>query len=47
MEGLFDIIWGFNHQELLEQITKDNYQELIKCNNSNHPIPQLPDEYKG
>ena len=47
MEGLFDIIWGFNHQELLEQITKDNYQELIKCNNSNHPVPQLPDKYKG
>lgn len=43
MNVLGEIIWGFNHHKLLEQITQDNYQELIQNNNSNHPIPQLPD----
>lgn len=44
MKGLAEVVWGFKHQELIEQITLDNYQKLIQNNNSNHPIPQLPDE---
>lgn len=44
MKGLAEVIWGFKHQELIEQITIYNYQKLIQNNNSNHPIPQLPDE---
>lgn len=42
MKVLAEIIWGFNHQKLLKQITRDNYKELIRCNNRNHPIPRLP-----
>ena len=44
MKGLADIIWGFNHHKLLDQITKDNYQELIENNNYFHPIPSFPEK---
>lgn len=43
MIGLAKIVWGYNHSKLLEQITQDNYKELIRNNNTNHPIPLLPD----
>lgn len=43
MKGLAELIWGFKHEKLLEQINQDNYQELIKYNNSLHPIPPSPE----
>ena len=44
MKGLAELIWGFKHEKLLEQINKDNYQELIEYNNSIHPTPQFPED---
>lgn len=41
---LAKLVWSYNHQKLLEQITQNNYKELIQKNNRNHPIPQLPDD---
>lgn len=43
-KGLADNIWGFKHKRLIKKITKDNYKELVKKNNSCHPIPQFPDD---
>ena len=42
MKGLAEIIWGFNHHKLLDQITKENYKELIENNNNLYPIPSFP-----
>ena len=44
MKGLAEIIWGFNYQELIEQINIDNYRNLIEDNNANHPVPYLPNQ---
>ncbi len=43
MKGLAEVIWGFKHQELIEQINKDNYSNLIENNNANHPLPYIID----
>ena len=42
MKCLAEIIWGFNHHKLLDQITKENYKELIENNNNLYPIPSFP-----
>ena len=44
MIGLAKIVWGYNHHKLLEQMTLDNYKEIIQRNNANHPVPQLPND---
>lgn len=44
MKGLATIVWGYDHHKLLEQITQDNYKELILENNMKYPIPQLPEK---
>jgi len=44
MKGLAEVIWGFNHQELIGQINKDNYRHIIEKSNANHPVPHVPNE---
>ena len=44
MIGLAKIVWSYDHKKILEQITQENYKELIQSNNANHPIPKLPDD---
>lgn len=43
MKGLAELIWGYRHEKLLEQLNIDNYRKLIKYNNSLHPIPPSPE----
>lgn len=44
MKGLAEVIWGFNHQELVELINKDNYRNIVDNSNANHPVPFIPNE---